>query len=449
MTKGKLLLPQFEISPLIQDESVSETAESVVAASVPDWHSAPIEVLSLSVRPYNALKRSGLATLGDVVAFLEDYQTTGTKSVRNIGPQSIVELQDELARYLRQPKYKPLIETAFALVSPHRRTSPPNKSALARCQELQKTLADEISRKRLHVKAILDDRPVSDWLDLDSASIDEFVLKQIDRSFEQALVNQTVCDELTKLFADISIDRIEIFYDRMGPKKHTLEEIGKKRRLTRERIRQIAEKVENRISVKLSLDHYVRIQSSLLIAEDMGSGITYSEWVRQITSVGLLGSWDAKTIQYFPERINPAGLMLAICGQQESSTACSSFKIPENLRIAMTSNRSNVSPETIKMISDVSKQTVRSIRKEAKNGGAVHVPSVAKKLNLTLDQTQRVLSEWGYKQITSDWYMLRPRKRAGGFDQTWAVFHTVLKMSKFCGPLESVAELGVREVERR
>ena len=435
MAKDRLLLSQSEIPSPVQKESVSETAESIVATSMSDWHSAPIELLGLSVRPYNALKRGGLATLGEVLAFLEAYEASGTKSVRNVGPQSIAELQDKLAKYLQKPKYKPLAEKTFALVLPDKRTLSPQNRVIARCQELQDALAAEITRQKLHGQAIVDDRTVSDWLDLDCGSSDEFVLRQICRSFEQALANRTICDELTKLFTGIAEDRIEVFFDRMGPKKHTLEQIGRKKGLTRERIRQIAEKMKNRICERISLDHYVRIQSGLLVAKDMGSGITYSDWVRHITATGLLGNWDAKTMQCSPERINPVGLMLAVCSQLGSSTVEKPFQIPENLRIAMACSPS-ASPDLIKMLSAIPKRTVRSIRKEAKNGGAVHVPSLARKLALTLDQTQRLLSEWGYKQIASDWYMLRPRKRAGSLDQTWAVFHTVLKMLKFCDPLD-------------
>jgi DNA-directed RNA polymerase subunit alpha len=58
----------------------------------PDKYNMPIEDLSLSVRAYNCLKRSGLMTVGAVLEKSEDELL----SLRNFGRKSYDELRDKL-----------------------------------------------------------------------------------------------------------------------------------------------------------------------------------------------------------------------------------------------------------------------------------------------------------------------------------------------------------------
>ena len=58
----------------------------------PDRYNTPIEDLSLSVRAYNCLKRSGLMTVGQVLEKSEDELLT----LRNFGQKSYDELKSKL-----------------------------------------------------------------------------------------------------------------------------------------------------------------------------------------------------------------------------------------------------------------------------------------------------------------------------------------------------------------
>jgi len=62
------------------------------AALEPDRYNTPIEELSLSVRAYNCLKRSGLMTVGQVLEKNEDELL----ALRNFGRKSYEELKDKL-----------------------------------------------------------------------------------------------------------------------------------------------------------------------------------------------------------------------------------------------------------------------------------------------------------------------------------------------------------------
>jgi len=62
------------------------------AALSPDRYNTPIEELSLSVRAYNCLKRSGLMTVGQVIEKSEDELL----ALRNFGRKSYDELKSKL-----------------------------------------------------------------------------------------------------------------------------------------------------------------------------------------------------------------------------------------------------------------------------------------------------------------------------------------------------------------
>ena len=62
---------------------------------------ASIEVLGLSVRGYNVLKREGVSTVGELLAFYRD-RGEDLDQVRNIGPAA-QEIRDAVARLHRSP----------------------------------------------------------------------------------------------------------------------------------------------------------------------------------------------------------------------------------------------------------------------------------------------------------------------------------------------------------
>ena len=57
---------------------------------------ASIDELSLSVRSHNALRRAGIATLGDLIAILNEGNL---KSVRNLGAKSYSEIQSTMLHF--------------------------------------------------------------------------------------------------------------------------------------------------------------------------------------------------------------------------------------------------------------------------------------------------------------------------------------------------------------
>jgi len=84
------LMPFFRLGRPDVEETIEEPAAA--AQQQQDGHDTPIETLSLSVRAYNCLKRSGLTTVGLVLEKSEEELL----ALRNFGEKSYVELRDKL-----------------------------------------------------------------------------------------------------------------------------------------------------------------------------------------------------------------------------------------------------------------------------------------------------------------------------------------------------------------
>lgn len=67
-------------------------------------YDVPIEVLDLSTRVYNSLRRTGITTVGDVLDMLYRGENA-MLSIRNFGQTSLEELKQRLTDggYLQQP----------------------------------------------------------------------------------------------------------------------------------------------------------------------------------------------------------------------------------------------------------------------------------------------------------------------------------------------------------
>ena len=83
------LMPFFRLGRPDVEEVVEEQEQ---AQQQQDGHDTPIETLSLSVRAYNCLKRSGLTTVGLVLEKSEEELL----ALRNFGEKSYEELRDKL-----------------------------------------------------------------------------------------------------------------------------------------------------------------------------------------------------------------------------------------------------------------------------------------------------------------------------------------------------------------
>lgn len=63
----------------------------------PRMEEADIEVLELSVRSYNCMKRAGISTIGELCERI--HSSSDLKTIRNCGSTSVAEIMDNLFAY--------------------------------------------------------------------------------------------------------------------------------------------------------------------------------------------------------------------------------------------------------------------------------------------------------------------------------------------------------------
>ncbi len=91
----------------VSEESLTVAVEKEVTGSrmSSELADTPVESLDLSVRVFNSLKRTGIATVGDVLDLLEKGENA-VMSIRNFGEKSLDELRQKMHEkgYLKDEK---------------------------------------------------------------------------------------------------------------------------------------------------------------------------------------------------------------------------------------------------------------------------------------------------------------------------------------------------------
>ncbi len=388
--------------------------------------------------------RDGLTTLAHVALVLQEHQLTGAISVRRVGQKGISEIQEKFAVYISKYTDSKLKLPYAKNINREKFKETAGQGSRVQAEDLHNVLnavTEEIKKRRLHEEATIEGQQLKDWLKLTSSSQNRLQRDQFCRLLARSIHHRTIAEELQELLLGIPARNLVIFHERFGPGNRTLEEIGKEQKLTRERVRQVSNRTKDKILARLPLGYYCRLQSAMLFASEMGTEITFRAWTKAIISSGLVGEWNVDFFTLIP-RVTPLGVMLAIIIATIERNDVLNLRLPENLRIVLGVNQREVSAGTIKQMAIVPKQITRAIRKEAKNGGAVHVPSTAKKLGLSTDGAQNILLGWGYLKLSNDWYTIKPRKSNKRYNKSFAAFHTVLRTLKYCGPLE------IKEIRR-
>ncbi|MDW8226297.1 MAG: DNA-directed RNA polymerase subunit alpha C-terminal domain-containing protein, partial [Anaerolineales bacterium] len=94
---AKILIEHFRYMAGISEETLTVAAkeESGGTRITSEIAETPVEVLDLSVRVFNSLKRTGITTIGDVLELLEKGENA-VMSIRNFGEKSLEELRTRM-----------------------------------------------------------------------------------------------------------------------------------------------------------------------------------------------------------------------------------------------------------------------------------------------------------------------------------------------------------------
>ena len=106
-TAAKILIDHLRHLAGISEETLAAITEEVSEEDhlTSEMIETPIENLDLSVRVFNSLKRTGITTVGEVLALLEKGEEA-VMSIRNFGEKSLDELRQKMREkgYLRDAK---------------------------------------------------------------------------------------------------------------------------------------------------------------------------------------------------------------------------------------------------------------------------------------------------------------------------------------------------------
>lgn len=422
----------LDIKSLQEIRGTIREQQQLVPINKQSAYGISINVLGLSARTYNALKRHGFGTLGDALLVLSEFKARGESTVRNLGPHGIHDLQEAVDRYFSANNIDSNINTNSStpslLTSTTTNETPKSNEQWS---DLIREFQKDLKLGRLHLRARIEGRSLKTWIRQHATQSDESVFERAYFRSRHVLQFRTICAEVERLFHNIPADRIEIFVNRYGTKRQTLDQLGKQRNLTRERIRQITNKVSEKINEALTHNSNIRILSALAIAEDMGDSITYKGWLRTITRTGLLGNWSTEAKSKFQKP--PGEILLALCNYCDTLPNLRFYALPTNLRLVV--GQEAISAKAVAIIQKLTKEDIRFIRRQVRNTGAIYTPVVSEKLHLFIDDARSILLGLGYKPVAQDWYTIENRQ-TNKPKRSWAVFHVVLKIIRYCGPLE-------------
>lgn len=94
---AKILIEHFRYVAGISEETLAVSAKEEASGTriTSEIAETPVEVLDLSVRVFNSLKRTGITTIGDVLELLEKGENA-VMSIRNFGEKSLEELRSRM-----------------------------------------------------------------------------------------------------------------------------------------------------------------------------------------------------------------------------------------------------------------------------------------------------------------------------------------------------------------
>ncbi len=389
-----------------------------------------IEVLGLNVRPRNALRRSGIDTIGELLNVVSRREDA-LFEVRNLGEKGVAEIQKRLSRVeLLDPlpcaqeneSQNEGSEQPQILVD----LGPPTILRHVIVEWQQVMLARQIEARLLHPKLTVNGRTLVELQDSHRSS--EGLYEQL---LKVLLGPTTVSQELEHLLQRSRPRELDILVRRLGYKLQTLEEVASVMGITRERVRQLQVSGTRRLLSASRSQPLLRQRSAILYSNDLD--LSFDEWNQRLLTSGLKGVWTSERIARFDQ----VELLIVVCRLLEDSDGA--FEIPESLKYMIKlrgQGMSAVPARMFRLLESYSGQTERLVMRHLRYSGAVSLDWLANQddTELSVDELRSVLEFKSFSKVGGDWFM--SLDYTPQFLHYMAVFHrSLLKMFQYCGPL--------------
>ena len=396
----------------------------------------PIEKMNLSEHSFNALRRVGIRTVGEVLHLIESIRL---KTIRELGAKCILEIMEILTQvkifndsevhWLLSSVWNRLVVKILndSEVEIKRRKD----EILERVIRGQSHLVRKhLSRELLHEDAIIAGQSIKSWLA-------EMEATESNQAYEvlEAILGSSVniCEEIEFFLNQIPIQyRMTILLSTYGLETKNLRQTGEELGISRERVRQIRIELRNKatsISNLKTKPDLLRMQSALFIAGDLGLNITYDQWAQRIRSSGLAGDWTSQDFV----GTDAVEAMIAIYNLLADCKICW-LQMPENLQYAVqlaAEGKPNIPAKILHAVDTLPDEVKRLINRHKKFSGGVYARWVSQEMEMELEEVTNILRGLGYKVLSKGWFTPNPSQISYS-----DVFHRCLRqMFQYCGRL--------------
>ncbi len=424
----------LEIKDRLARAEISDTSEVEVNLDIIPREDS-IGRLNLTSRSFNVLTSSGIRTVSEIAKLVESGKI---QTIRGLGREDILEIKDRLAEIKIQDLTKVDANTPATPRKMNIETIPEH---VIKWQS--QLVVKQLSTELLHEHAKIADRSVKDWLKI--GAIETNTAYEVLASILGSSLN--VCEEIEFLLDQIPGQHyLTILLSRYGFNRRTLLQIGQEIGVSRERVRQIDYELKNKLSdavraivkpksIKDLKDSptLLKMQSTLLIARDIGLDITYEQWSQRIWSSGLVGNWKSRN---FADK-DAVEVMIAICNiLADCKVPC--LQIYENLQYAVqlvASGKPNVPAKILHVCKTLPNTTKRLINRHTKHSGGVYAKWLSEEIETELEEIKNILQGLKYNELSKGWFIPAVMRNPNEISAR-GVFHRALrKMFQHCGPM--------------
>lgn len=230
------------------------------------------------------------------------------------------------------------------------------------------------------------------------------IFGEIIQNLEENILNGSLYNELTNLKSHLTTREVYILMNRFSPNnKATLDDIGKQLTITRERVRQIQTKAQNKL-IKILPDLWIPYsQVSIGLLKDNNGDITFDLWFKQIKELGIAIKFeDLVTLVAFalslqsPRLQLPSDFILNL-GQQ----------IPIN-------------------VVNKAKPIIHNACNVCRNSGAISLQSLYNQ-GMPEEYTELILCSREFQELSNGWWMRK--------NQESVAEQVAYKVLFYCGPV--------------